>query len=130
MTGGKILLDLFGQDQGVAHQDARQSDQPQNRVNPNGWLKMSNAGTTPTRPSGPVRTTIAIVEKDRTCSMTKISIAAIMAGKIVTNASLALVASSIDPPSSLRNRPEGMRSDPRSSGDGRLPAHTLSKRAP
>ena len=63
---------------------------------------MSNIGTTPTRPSGAVSMTMVIVEKDRTCSMMTISMAAIMAGKTLPNAALALPASSIDPPISMR----------------------------
>ncbi|HET6472381.1 MAG TPA: hypothetical protein VFG38_11095 [Pseudomonadales bacterium] len=50
-------------------------------LNPNGWLKASNIGTTPTSPSGAVSTTMAIVENDRTCSMMTINVIAIMAGK-------------------------------------------------
>ena len=49
-----------------------------------------------------VSMTIAIVEKDRTCNMMTISIAAIIAGKILPSAVLALVASSMDPPISMR----------------------------
>jgi len=46
--------------------------------------------------------TMVIVEKDRTCSMMMMSVAAIMAGKILPNAAFALAASSIDPPISMR----------------------------
>ena len=45
---------------------------------------------------------MAIVEKDRTCSMMTISMAAIMVGKTLPSAVLALAASSIDPPISMR----------------------------
>jgi hypothetical protein len=38
---------------------------------------------------------MAIVEKDRTCSMMTISMAAIMAGKTLPNAALAFAASSV-----------------------------------
>jgi len=71
-------------------------------LKPNGWLNVSSIGTTPTRPSGAVTMTMAIVEKDRTCSMMTTSMAAIIAGKTLTSAVLAFAASSIDPPISMR----------------------------
>ena len=71
-------------------------------LNPKGWLNASNVGTTPIRPSGAVSMTMLIVDKDRTCRMMTISMAAIMAGNILPSAVLALAASSIDPPISMR----------------------------
>ena len=52
--------------------------------------------------NGAVINTMAMVENDRTCSMMTISMAAIMAGKTLPKAVLALAASSIDPPISMR----------------------------
>src|SRR6266849_6449234 len=75
--------------------DRRAADQRIGHRSPEHGMREGDEGQ-------PVSTTMAIVEKDRTCSMMTISMAAIMAGKIVANASLALVASSIDPPNSIR----------------------------
>lgn len=68
-------------------------------LKPKGWMKAGNMGMTP---SGAVSRAMAIVGKERTCSMMKISMAAIMTGKILPGVVSALTASSIDPPMSMR----------------------------
>ena len=66
------------------------------------WCGSSRRVGAPTRPKGAVSVTMAIVEKDRTCSMMTINVIAIMAGKTLPNAALAWADSSIAPPISMR----------------------------
>jgi len=89
-TARYILLDLLRQYKRVAHHYPGQADQAQDGVKAKGLMEGNSIGTTPTRPRGAVRITIAIVEKDLTCNMITICIAAIIVGKIFSECNVGL----------------------------------------
>ena len=75
---------------------------PRIATKPSGAWKISNAATTPIRPSGAVRSTMNIFEKLCSCSIRIVRIVSSMTGNTAASALLALSLSSTAPPMSMR----------------------------
>ncbi|MNC69990.1 hypothetical protein D3C75_1207490 [compost metagenome] len=75
---------------------------PSRATKPNGWSNSSSASTAPIRPNGAVASTMKVPEKERICSMMRISMKATIAGCSFWIEASALPDSSTAPAVSMR----------------------------